>query len=185
MTSPIPPTTRPAQTPGYSPQPEVFHPGSHPGVSVPQRWSAAPQPPPATAARQLRRLWVLIAGTSVIVFSIIIAPLPGPGFTVLAPVGLAILAGEFMWAKRLINRVTNHTGPLERLADRTAMRMPIWIAPLVAVSYWVLVGGIALSGRVDPTWVFPPAGLLFAPVGFWCWRVYVLHRKRDPAAPRL
>lgn len=181
MTAPLPNQSEPEQADPSLP--EVFPPG--PAAERIQGPAPAPVAVGAKSpARTLKRVWVLIAGTSVIVFGVIIAPLPGPGPTVLVPVGLGILASEFMWAKRLINQLSGHAGPLERFADRTAMHMPIWMAPLIGVAYWGLVTGIAMTGWVKTQWLMPPAGLLFAPIGFWCWRIYVLRRKNRPAQPR-
>jgi hypothetical protein len=40
----------------------------------------------------------------IIVAGIVIAPLPGPGPVILIPTGLAMLALEFVWAERLLER---------------------------------------------------------------------------------
>lgn len=53
-----------------------------------------------------RQIWVFTAGFAVILLGIIMAiPLiPGPGFLVI-PAGIAILATEFPWARRLLIRL--------------------------------------------------------------------------------
>lgn len=56
----------------------------------------------ATAAlAAARKLAVLIVGMSVLVFGVALVVLPGPAFLVI-PAGLAILATEFAWARRLL-----------------------------------------------------------------------------------
>ena len=50
------------------------------------------------------RLVVLVVGMTVLLFGIALIVLPGPAFIVI-PVGLAILATEFAWARRWLHFV--------------------------------------------------------------------------------
>ena len=59
------------------------------------------------ALRQARRLIVLVVGTTVLLVGVAMIVLPGPAFVVI-PAGLAILATEFVWARRLLERVNDH-----------------------------------------------------------------------------
>lgn len=52
---------------------------------------------------KLRKLIVGVIGSTVILFGLALVVLPGPAFLVI-PLGLAILATEFAWARRLIKR---------------------------------------------------------------------------------
>ncbi len=52
---------------------------------------------------RLRKLIVAVIGVTVLLFGIALIALPGPAFIVI-PVGLAILASEFAWARRAIRR---------------------------------------------------------------------------------
>ncbi len=54
--------------------------------------------------RQARRLIVLVVGCTVLLIGLALLVLPGPAFVVI-PVGLGILATEFVWARRLLARV--------------------------------------------------------------------------------
>ena len=60
----------------------------------------------------LRRTLVLVIGVSVLVVGIIMIVTPGPAIVVI-PAGLALLATEFLWARRLLERmketITHHT----------------------------------------------------------------------------
>jgi tellurite resistance protein TerC len=56
------------------------------------------------AIRQLRRVAVLIVGTAVLLAGLLMLVGPGPGFIVVFA-GLAILATEFLWARRLLRRM--------------------------------------------------------------------------------
>lgn len=58
--------------------------------------------------RHLKKILVLIVGGTVLLIGIILIFLPGPSFIVI-PAGLAILAIEFAWARRLLKRAQNVT----------------------------------------------------------------------------
>jgi uncharacterized protein (TIGR02611 family) len=51
--------------------------------------------------RHARRIIILIVGMTVLLFGVALLVLPGPAFVVI-PVGLAILATEYAWARRLL-----------------------------------------------------------------------------------
>ena len=57
-----------------------------------------------TAFRQARRVVVLVVGVTVMLFGVALIFLPGPAFVVI-PAGLAILATEFVWARRILKRL--------------------------------------------------------------------------------
>jgi tellurite resistance protein TerC len=52
--------------------------------------------------RHARRIIVLVVGMTVLLFGIALLVLPGPAFVVI-PIGLAILATEYAWARRWLN----------------------------------------------------------------------------------
>ncbi len=54
--------------------------------------------------RQARRLVVGIIGFTVLLIGIAMIILPGPAIVVI-PIGLGILASEFVWARRLLRKV--------------------------------------------------------------------------------
>lgn len=56
------------------------------------------------ALRHTKRVIVTVIGFTVLFIGIAMIILPGPAFIVI-PLGLAILAGEFVWAKKLLERV--------------------------------------------------------------------------------
>jgi tellurite resistance protein TerC len=57
-----------------------------------------------SSIRFARKVAVAVIGTTVLAFGIALIVLPGPAFIVI-PLGLAILATEFLWARRLLRRV--------------------------------------------------------------------------------
>lgn len=62
------------------------------------RWSEA-----HPTLRWLRKAAVLVIGGTVLLVGVALIVLPGPAFVVI-PAGLAILATEFLWARKLLAR---------------------------------------------------------------------------------
>ena len=58
---------------------------------------------PRTTLRFARKVVVLVIGGSVLLFGMALIVLPGPALLVI-PAGLAILASEFVWARRWLER---------------------------------------------------------------------------------
>ncbi len=50
------------------------------------------------------KLIVLIIGLTIILIGLIMLVTPGPAIIVI-PIGLAVLASEFVWAKRILNKL--------------------------------------------------------------------------------
>jgi uncharacterized protein (TIGR02611 family) len=55
------------------------------------------------AWRHARRTVVFVVGSSIVLIGLVLLVLPGPA-SVVIPVGLAILASEFVWARRLLRK---------------------------------------------------------------------------------
>ena len=53
----------------------------------------------------VKKITVAIIGGTVLLIGVALLVLPGPAFLVL-PAGLAILATEFLWARRLLEKLT-------------------------------------------------------------------------------
>jgi len=121
----------------------------------------------ALLQRNSRRLWVLIAGTSVILLGIVISPLPGPGLSVLGPIGLAILASEFVWARRLALEIKERSGPVRQVTQRVADATPRWVVIPVCVAYWCAAVAIAIWMPVPALILWPASSILFVPVFLW------------------
>ena len=56
--------------------------------------------------KQVKRLIVAVIGFTVLLIGLAMIVTPGPALVVI-PVGLAILATEFVWARSLLKRVKN------------------------------------------------------------------------------
>ena len=58
--------------------------------------------------KQAKRLIIAVIGFTVLLTGIAMIVLPGPAIVVI-PIGLAILATEYVWARRLLDRVKSST----------------------------------------------------------------------------
>jgi uncharacterized protein (TIGR02611 family) len=63
----------------------------------------------------IRKTWITLSGLTVILVGVVMLVVPGPGLLTIAA-GLAILATEFAWAKKL-------TEPLRRHLDRAKTKL--------------------------------------------------------------
>jgi uncharacterized protein (TIGR02611 family) len=90
-------------------------------------------------ARNAKRLMVFILGVAVVLAGVSMLVLPGPGVIVII-LGLVILATEFAWAERVLDRTTaTAAGAASRVTDNRNGR-----AALAASGIGMIVGGIIL-----------------------------------------
>jgi tellurite resistance protein TerC len=54
--------------------------------------------------KQLKKIIVFVVGFTILLIGLALIILPGPAFIVI-PIGLSILATEFIWARKLLNNV--------------------------------------------------------------------------------
>ena len=110
------------------------------------------------------RLLVALAGVVLVLVGVTLSPLPGPGGIPLVLAGLAVLASEFLWARRLLDRATAHLLVL----TRWAARQPAWLRFAGSLVVLAVVVGASYTGLVlagAPRWLPDPvlAGLLRLP----------------------
>lgn len=79
--------------------------------------------------RQVKRIIILVVGLTVVVVGIVMLVAPGPGLVVI-PVGLAVLATEFVWARRLLANYKRYALEFATRAERHEVSRP---RPLLAV----------------------------------------------------
>jgi uncharacterized protein (TIGR02611 family) len=88
-------------------------------------------------ARNAKRLMILILGTAVLLAGVAMLALPGPGVLVII-LGLVILATEFAWAERMLDRTTaTAAGAAVRVTDNNTGRAALAFSGLA-----MIVGGI-------------------------------------------
>ncbi len=127
--------------------------------------------------RQARKVMVLIVGTAVVLVGIFMMIGPGPGLIV-TPIGLAILASEFVWARRLLGLYGDYAARFGKQASAAVMkRTRLWHIPVV-------VGLTSLGWWA--AWVYIPLklhtvlmGALPTFIAQLVWAIMLVKRWRD------
>lgn len=123
--------------------------------------------------RHLRKIIVLIVGTLIVLVGIvIIGPIPGPGGIPVVLAGLGLLATEFIWAQRMLQKVKQQAQQLQQTTDKMAERTSPWMVPLVFGIYW---GGVWLLATTlyrhewnkSGTFVWLASIGIFLPIAYW------------------
>jgi uncharacterized protein (TIGR02611 family) len=99
-----------------------------PTETKPPRGPASPPQPTGNAKllfRQVRRVLVFVLGISVVLVGIVMIVTPGPAVVVI-PLGLAILATEFLWAKRLLDSLKRRLSDAHAAAT-SQVELPRWM----------------------------------------------------------
>ncbi|CRX38229.1 TerC/Alx family metal homeostasis membrane protein [Estrella lausannensis] len=65
-------------------------------------------------AKDIRRIAVLFAGIVILLAGLAMLVLPGPGL-IFIPIGLMLLAKEFLWARRLLNKLRNSNKTFQKI----------------------------------------------------------------------
>ncbi len=74
--------------------------------------------------RQIRRALILVFGLSVLLVGIIMIVAPGPAVVVI-PLGLGILATEFLWARRVLDGLKSRLSDAHAATSR--VNLPRWV----------------------------------------------------------
>jgi len=158
-----------------------------------RRWKEmGPRPTPledmaeavVVTRKNLRKVVILIVGTSVLLLALALAPLPGPGFVLLGPLGLAILATEFIWARRLLLRLKEQSAALQKRANTIASRTPLWLVLLAGAGFGIAVWLLADRGPWNPLLVWTGSIAGWIALGYVGWRSLLAARlRRNGAIP--
>ena len=62
-----------------------------------------------STVEQVRRVFLIIAGFTLLLAGVIMLITPGPGIAAIL-LGLGLLAAEFVWARRLMDRIKREGG---------------------------------------------------------------------------
>lgn len=90
-----------------------------------------------TIARNAKRLLILILGVAVLLAGVAMLALPGPGVVVII-VGLVILATEFTWAERALDKTTEKAaGAATKVTDNKKGQVALALSGI-----GMIVGGI-------------------------------------------
>lgn len=92
------------------------------------------------AYKKGRKVVILVLGLTVLGLSIPIGLLPGPGGIAVAIGGLALLATEFIWARRLLKGLKERTQKIASRADAMISKNPRpWLIPIVLGAFAGLI----------------------------------------------
>lgn len=110
-------------------------------LSPPRRWGRFGLRGPAIVllwlTRNVKRIAVLVVGLAVLVVGAAMLVLPGPGVLMLI-VGLAILATEFAWAERVLDRATaNASRATARMTGARTGRLVLVLSGMTLVTIGV------------------------------------------------
>jgi uncharacterized protein (TIGR02611 family) len=72
---------------------------------------------------QVRRLSRIIGGFTLLVIGVVMLVTPGPGWLVIF-LGLGLLAAEFVWARRLMDRIKREGERVRNVVRRTTKNAP-------------------------------------------------------------
>ena len=61
---------------------------------------------------QVRRIFRIVAGFTLLLAGVVMLVTPGPGWVVIL-LGLGLLAAEFVWARRLMDRIKREGGRIK------------------------------------------------------------------------
>ena len=92
----------------------------------------------------IKRWATIIVGGLILATGLVLMPLPGPGGTPVALLGLAVLSSELPWAKRLLERMKQRLQLARAQSGARAfqrLRMLAVVGGLIAL--WI-VGGIVV-----------------------------------------
>jgi uncharacterized protein (TIGR02611 family) len=67
---------------------------------------------------QVRRIFFVIAGFTLLLAGVVMLVTPGPGMLVIL-FGLGLLAAEFVWARRLMDRIKREGGRMRDVVWKT------------------------------------------------------------------
>ena len=70
---------------------------------------------PEILYKQIRKLVIFLIGTSIVLIGCVLFFTPGPAIIVI-PVGLAVLATEFIWSKKLLKKFKETTSSITKSA---------------------------------------------------------------------
>lgn len=114
--------------------------------------------------RKVKRVGIAIVGGTVLLVGIIAIPYPGPGWLIVFA-GLAILATEFEWARRLLRLARREYGKWQTWLkeQNTVVRLLLLVATgmVVIFTMWIfdVFGVIDQLLHLHITWAHSPLGI--------------------------
>ncbi|MDX2148304.1 MAG: PGPGW domain-containing protein [Planctomycetota bacterium] len=123
--------------------------------------------------KQARRLVILVVGLTITAIGLFMAVGPGPGLLVI-PIGLGLLATEFVWARRLL---AQYAEKAKFASTAVAKRTPLWTIPLVVLG---TIAGLVVAHvwwpKLQLKYLLPGALPMFVGQAIWIAMVIKRHR---------
>ena len=110
-------------------------------TSLPRRTQHGAQRLARLTLRQARRTVILVVGVTLLVVGVIMIVAPGPAVVVI-PLGLAVLATEFVWARRLLVRYKRHADTLAKRVGGSVWLPRPWMVVLMIAA--TILGAVAV-----------------------------------------
>ncbi|MFZ4575085.1 MAG: TerC family protein [Phycisphaerales bacterium] len=136
-----------------------------------------------SALKHSKKIIVLLVGVSMVVVGIVMIVAPGPAVIVI-PAGLALLATEFIWAKRLLDKYRTHAAEFSRRAGDAIVTKP---RPWLVLPVLAAVGAVVLVATQfwRPKLVFLAGTPVFAFLGMWVFTTLrkTIELRRKAASP--
>jgi tellurite resistance protein TerC len=124
--------------------------------------------------KQARKLVVLVVGLTIVGLGVLALVGPGPGLIII-PIGLGLLATEFVWAKRLLSQYSKRA---QAAGTQIAKRTPVWMVPLVIGG--TIVGLILFVILFDAPLMYVIPGSVPLFIGQAVWAYLVFKRAKEP-----
>jgi uncharacterized protein (TIGR02611 family) len=97
--------------------------------------------------KQAKRIVILVVGVTLVIVGIVMIVAPGPAIVVI-PLGLAVLATEFVWARRLLVRYKGYADNIAKRVGKATPWMPRpWMVGVVIGL--TLIGAVVALGVTD------------------------------------
>lgn len=127
--------------------------------------------------KQARRLIVLVVGITIVFIGVVMLVGPGPGALVV-PIGLAVLASEFIWARRLLDRYTEQAQRYGKRAGSVVMKYSrIWMIPIAYIAFGAALVVAITIFRLKPWLVVPSSLPLLVGVSIWAYQTVRASRR--------
>jgi tellurite resistance protein TerC len=133
------------------------------------------------AWKRARRVVILVVGLTIV---FVVAPLtgliPGPGGSLVAIAGLALLATEFVWARNLLVGLRRRALAIAARADVAMGKPRPWLIPIVVLAFG---GTVAAAIRYEPQWATWIALVSIGPgIAIAYWAAVTIRRWRSGSA---
>jgi len=134
--------------------------------------------------KQARKVIIFVVGLTVVLVGVVMLVGPGPGLLVI-PIGLALLASEFIWAKRWLNQYTVRAGSVIQRSSNILIKKPrpYLIIPVFILTATALILVLTLSPW-PAKFIWPVATPLLIFIGIWAVTTLMKHHELTrPAEP--